>query len=97
VLNASATEGGGLPEITQKIETWIRAVQENGFLHTRRREQAVYWLRESFSEQLLQWAHRHLGGRMKDMEQQVLDGQRSPFAAADQLIQWLMDGRQDPY
>lgn len=98
VLKASATTGEGIPEIAQTIATWIRAVQDNSYLLTRRREQAVYWLRESFSDQLLHWAHRHLAGEYTALEEEVRQGRISPFAAADKLLHRLFQapGDTDP-
>ncbi|MCB0695282.1 MAG: methylmalonyl Co-A mutase-associated GTPase MeaB [Saprospiraceae bacterium] len=86
VLLISALEQTGLDELDQRIRDHIQAIRQNGHFQRQRQDQAGFWLRESLMDQLSAWVFEQHGTTYNDLHQAVLEGQISPFAAADILM-----------
>lgn len=97
-----AKEGGWVPEvttcssiinrgITEIWDTIIRhreLIESNGTLQNKRREQTRKWMHETILLGLENsfYSDEDIQNILSDLEQQVLEGKKSPFAAADELL-----------
>lgn len=90
-LTASAQEETGLDVILDKIFEYVTLTQQNGYFTQKRREQAVYWMRESIDEALLGRFYRNptVQTQMAFYEEQVEKGQLDSFQAAAELLALL--------
>ena len=63
-------------------------VKQNGYFEHRRAEQAKYWMYESINEQLRNGFYNNatIASLLPAAEQSVLDGQKTSFIAAKQLL-----------
>jgi LAO/AO transport system kinase len=88
VLACSAVEGSGIAELWQTLEAYRDHTLQNGFFLENRRQQASYWFREALESGLKNMFYEHPAVKQSlDMlEQQVLSGAISPFAAAEKTL-----------
>ncbi len=88
VLTYSGFYGYGIKEIWDMIYKYIDYVKKNGYFDHRRNEQAKYRMYESINEQLRNsfFQHPTLADMLQAEEQMVLDGRKTSFVAAKQLI-----------
>ena len=70
------------------IYEYFDFVKANGYFDYRRNEQAKYWMYETINEQLrLNFYHNPLiREQLKQAEQMVLQGQKTSFVAAGDLL-----------
>jgi len=89
VLACSSQEGTGISEVWAAVEEYQSHVSANGYFDDNRRQQAQYWLRESLEAGLHAafYGHPKVRERLKALEQEVLSGRISPFAAAEDVLQ----------
>lgn len=89
VLVCSAEQGSGIAELWTAIESYRAHVLANGFLKENRQQQAAYWWKESLEAGLQTWFYQHPAVQEKyaSLEQLVLAGRVSPFAAAQELLE----------
>ena len=66
----------------------------NGFFEENRRQQAAYWLKEALEAGLksMFFQDPDVQAKMLSLEQPVLDGRISPFAAAAEILQLFRKG-----
>jgi len=88
VLCYSGFYGLGIKEVWDMIYEYIDFVRQNGYFQHRRAEQAKYWMYESIHEQLLNGFYNNatIASLLPRAEQSVLDGQKTSFIAAKQLL-----------
>ena len=88
VLCYSGFYGLGIKEVWDMIYEYIDFVRQNGYFQHRRAEQAKYWMYESIHEQLLSGFYNNatIASLLPRAEQSVLDGQKTSFIAAKQLL-----------
>ena len=88
VLCYSGFYGLGIKELWDMIYEYIDFVQGNGYFEHRRAEQAKYWMYESINEQLRNGFYNNetIASLLPRAEQAVLDGQKTSFIAAKQLL-----------
>lgn len=88
VLCYSGFYGTGIKEIWDMIYAYADFVKKNGFFNRRRNEQAKYWMYESINEHLRNSFYQNptIATLLSAQEKQVLQGQRTSFAAAGQLL-----------
>ena len=88
VLCYSGFYGLGIKELWDMIFEYIDFVQGNGYFEHRRAEQAKYWMYESINEQLRNGFYNNetIASLLPRAEQAVLDGQKTSFIAAKQLL-----------
>jgi len=93
VLTCSAMTGEGIDTVWDTIQAYLAHIKSNDHFATQRRAQARYWMHQRIEQRLTQdfFEHSavrtHLGG----IEQQVLDGSLTSFAAAERLLQLYLD------
>ncbi|WMX15072.1 methylmalonyl Co-A mutase-associated GTPase MeaB [Aureispira sp. CCB-E] len=85
----SALEQTGLNTIWQHILSYQNQTTINGYFSKHRQEQAKYWFEESIQQQLkhLFYQHPSIKEIFIRIEKQVVEGQISPFKAAELLMQ----------
>lgn len=88
VLLASAYYNTGIEEIYMLIDRYFKTTKENGYFDTNRKNQNIYWLKETINEQLLQqfYQNEKIIKMIKDEEISVQKNKISPFAAAQKLL-----------
>ena len=88
VMTASAIENIGISEIWDTILDFFKTVQENNYFVTNRKEQIIHWLHETIIEKLKSDFYKD-SERMKEiksLEKKAVEGQISPFRAANKII-----------
>ena len=88
VLCYSGFYGTGIREVWDMVFDYFDFVRANGYFEHRRAEQAKYWMYESINEQLRDGFYHHptIAGLLAGAEQSVLDGRKTSFVAAKQLL-----------
>ncbi len=88
VLSCSSQEDTGIAEVWGAIEEYREKTQANGFFAENRRQQAQYWLQETLEAGLRAafYGHPEVKRQLAALEPEVLAGQMSPFAAAEQVL-----------
>jgi LAO/AO transport system kinase len=88
VVTCSALTGEGLPHVLHLMRAFRELMGKNGEWEGRRRRQSLRWLRQAIEQELLA-RMRHAPGlddAMASAEELVAGGQRSPFRAAEELV-----------
>ena len=88
VLTYSGFYGLGIKEIWDMVYEYIDFVRQNGYFQYRRNEQAKYWMYETINNTLRDRFYHDpaIARAIADMEQQVLRGELTSFAAAARLL-----------
>jgi LAO/AO transport system kinase len=88
VHTCSAETGDGLAAVWQSVRDYETHAKEHGFFDERRRRQARHWMHQAIDEALRADFDRTPAVRAarEDLEAQVLDGELSSVAAANQLL-----------
>ena len=88
VLTYSGFYGYGIKEVWDMIYAYFDFVRKNGYFEYRRAEQAKYWMYESINEQLRNNFYQNptIADMLVAAEKGVLEGQRTSFVAAKQLL-----------
>jgi LAO/AO transport system kinase len=88
VMTCSALEDEGLEAIWEAIEEYTGFTRDNGFFKKNRSLQARYWMYEFIDESLRGdfYAHPGIREHLKALEQEVLDGTKSSFHAAMEIL-----------
>ena len=88
VLTYSGFYGLGIKEIWDMVFEYIDFVRQNGYFQYRRNEQAKYWMYETINNTLRDRFYHDpaIARAIADMEQQVLRGELTSFAAAARLL-----------
>lgn len=88
VLTYSGFYGYGIKEVWDMVYAYFDFVKKNCYFDYRRAEQAKYWMRESINEHLLGSFYQNptIADMLVAAERSVLDGQRTSFVAAKQLL-----------
>ncbi|MCW5830242.1 MAG: methylmalonyl Co-A mutase-associated GTPase MeaB [Deltaproteobacteria bacterium] len=89
VLAASAIEGTGIPEVWEMILQYRKLMTETGGLTTKRRQQALDWMWNVIDDGLQRRFREDsmIAPLAAAAERQVLAGERSPTAAAIDLLE----------
>lgn len=88
VLCYSGFYGTGIKEIWDMVYEYVRFVKANGYFDYRRNEQSKYWMYESINERLRSsfYNNQLIKQRLKTAEHSVLNGEKTSFAAANELL-----------
>jgi LAO/AO transport system kinase len=92
VVQASALEQTGIPELWQLIQKYAAHTKENGWWGTNRRQQAQYWLQEAIQQELHRFFDQHPAVKkiLPEVEKQVAEEGLSPAVAAQKVLEyWL--------
>lgn len=89
VLCYSGFYGTGIKEVWDMIYEYFDFVKDNGYFEYRRNEQNKYWMYETINENLRNnfYNNSMIQQKMKEYEQRVLRGEKTSFAAANDLLQ----------
>lgn len=92
-LTCSAIEKRGIEEIWEEIQNYMKHTENNGYLATRRQEQAIYWMYESINEKLKQdfYENENVKRELETMKTYVLENKISSFVAAGKLFRRYKD------
>ena len=88
VTTCSSIENTGITEIWKTVIQHHELMKEHGILEKKRKEQARKWMHEAILLGLEQsfYSTGNIVKSISDLEQEVVDGHKSPFAAADELL-----------
>jgi len=88
VLCYSGFYGLGIKEIWDMVFQYFDFVKQNGYFNYRRMQQNKYWMYESINEHLKSSFYNHplIAERLAVAEQSVLQGEKSSFRAAADLL-----------
>lgn len=89
VLTCSSTEGTGIKEIWEEIETYVEQSRKNSWFSTRRSEQARGWMYETINRRLKDqfYENPEVSRLITTYEKEVVKGEISPFKAAEKLLE----------
>ena len=78
----------GIKEVWDMIYEYFDFVKDNGYFDYRRNEQNKYWMYETINENLRNNFYNNavVQQNMKEFEQRVLHGEKTSFAAANDLL-----------
>ena len=76
------------------VYDYVAFVKQNGYFDYRRSEQAKYWMYETINEQLRNHFYHNaaIQQRLAEAERVVLEGQKTSFAAAGELLESYFQG-----
>ena len=88
VLTCSSYENKGITEIWDTIDSFVNHCITNNHFEKNRKKQAQFCLHESIQEQLGNHFYKHpkIKAKLNDLEKAVINGELSPFVAAQQLL-----------
>ncbi|GAA4375645.1 methylmalonyl Co-A mutase-associated GTPase MeaB [Hymenobacter koreensis] len=88
VRTCSALTGEGVPGVWEEVQRYLELVRGNGFFASRRQEQNLHWLHQTIREALETrfYARPEVQQRLEQLQQQVQDGRKSAFGAAEELL-----------
>lgn len=87
-VTCSAIHQRGIADIWERMTDYRRITTENGYFAARRAAQSAHWLHDTITTELLTRFRSHpaVSSALPDIEAAVRAGQRSPFAAAQALL-----------
>jgi len=88
VTSCSALTGEGVKDIWKMVEQYIVFTKENGWFEKHRAQQNLYWMHETVGEELKRrfYADQKVQEKIKNLEQEVMEGKLSSFEAAKLLL-----------
>jgi LAO/AO transport system kinase len=88
VLTASSVEGKGITQTWEMIETYQESVKASGYFDKRRKEQALRAFTDTIEETIRQkfYHNEQVVKQLHALQQEILSGKISPYAAARKLI-----------
>jgi LAO/AO transport system kinase len=88
VSSCSAIENEGIDEVWETIESFKNLTTLNGSFAKNRKQQAKFWLEHTIntSIQTQFYANENVQGKLAVLEDQVMNGEISPFKAAEELL-----------
>lgn len=88
VLTCSAMTSQGMGDIWKVVLEHNEMLRETGRLEEKRDRQALYWLKQTIEQQLVENFYRHpkVADRIERYRRDVLEGRISPFNAAEELL-----------
>lgn len=96
VMTYSGFYNLGVKEIWDMVYKYMDFVKENGYFEYRRNEQSKYWMYETINEQLRGHFYNNpsIQERLQAAERSVLDGRRTSFAAANELLESYFNAKE---
>jgi LAO/AO transport system kinase len=88
VITASSTEGKGIGNTWDMVESYVSMTQESGYFEVRRKEQALQAFTDTIEEIIRQKFYHDpsVSSHLHAVRQDILSGNISPYAAAQELI-----------
>jgi LAO/AO transport system kinase len=92
VTTCSAIENSGIEDIWEIIQEHHRHLKTKGFLKNKRAEQAIFWFNSTLNERWRQhvFIRPEVLKLRQSLEESVKSGAKSPFEAADELLNQLL-------
>jgi LAO/AO transport system kinase len=90
VLSYSMFDSDSVKRIWNMIETFESQLVQSGFLEERRKEQSVYWMKESVKDMLWQHLLSQSSDFIEHIEKEVVLGKISPYMASQQIFNKLI-------
>ena len=93
VLRCSALTGDGVAGVGEAVEAYVGVLKKNGAFEARRSDQALRWLWQEVSEDLLARFHADpwVAEQRRGLEAAVTSGSVTPAMAADSLLKGFLD------
>lgn len=91
VICCSAIENKNIDSIWTLIDNYYSKASDNNYLKSKREQQSCLWMQELVREMLEIKLNNEVGNKTlkKQLEQAVIDGSLTPYAAAQKLIEAL--------
>jgi LAO/AO transport system kinase len=88
VMSCSALQNTGISDIWLEISNYLEQTHQNGFYDNRRSEQLKQWMHETIRGELQTRFYNkpEIKSKLPPIERKVINGQISPFRAADELL-----------
>ncbi|MCL2261436.1 MAG: methylmalonyl Co-A mutase-associated GTPase MeaB [Fibromonadales bacterium] len=88
VIATSSMTNEGLPEVWQMISDFENAVKQNGWFAQHRKEQQKNWMESRIQDSIISdfYNNPEIAKELPLLENAVLEGKESPFAAAEKLL-----------
>lgn len=96
VQTCSAVTGEGLDDIYETLRNYLDFTRKSGFFSKNRKEQSVYWMRESIDLQLKEGFYNdpHISDELGKIIPGVTEGKISSSMAARELLMKYLDKRE---
>ena len=93
VITASSTEGKGIGNTWDMVENYTAMTRESGYFEVRRKEQALQAFTDTIEETIRQKFYHHpsVSGHLQAIQQDILSGKISPYAAAQEMMKIYFD------
>ncbi len=91
VLSYSMFDSDSVKRVWNMIETFESQLVQSGFLEERRKEQSVYWMKESVKDMLWQHLLSQSSDFIEHIEKEVVLGKISPYMASQQIFNKLIE------
>ena len=88
VTTSSALTGAGVSQVWEVVQQYVEQTRESGYFQRRRQEQNLHWLHETIREALEArfYARPEVARHLTGIQQQVMEGRKSAFGAAEELL-----------
>jgi LAO/AO transport system kinase len=88
VVTCSAVENKGITELWEVVTAYRRQTEASGFFAENRRRQALHWFNEALRQGLEAafYGHRAVQAALQSRQAAVLNGEVSPFVAAEEVL-----------
>jgi len=88
VTTSSALTGAGVSQVWEVVQQYVEQTRESGYFQRRRQEQNLHWLHETIREALEArfYARPEVAQHLAGIQQQVMEGCKSAFGAAEELL-----------
>lgn len=88
VLTCSSLTKEGIKEIWGTINEFMKITRENGWFHQHRKEQSLYWMYETITQQLRDsfYKSEEMNEMIREFERKVMLDEMSSFEAARKLL-----------
>ncbi len=92
VITCSAFENTGIKEIWDMIQDYYQLTKQNGFFDEERKNQDKSWIHKTIMDLIRNhfYHDESIKKNLPEFENQVIQGERSPFAAARELYRLYM-------
>ncbi len=91
-MTCSAYTNSGIPEIWDVIDSYVNQMTISGFIDSNRRDQEVFWFKETLKEMLVQHFMNAKGieDKIKQIETNLHNGQGNAFSDAKELMTFYL-------
>jgi LAO/AO transport system kinase len=88
----SAISNEGIERVWKIVESYANSTKINGHFEQKRKEQALYWFRESLNEKIKNHFYKdeHFAQQLRKLEEEVVYQKTSPFVASEVALSMLL-------